>query len=133
MLPRLYRIGGEIMVVFCARVYKAGNINGIVGAASTLRAASTATSAGRGLSRTGIAGIASVIWLVGFKFIFVFTQRVALIDRLKQCACPRFCILIKRQIIHELVFIERLEDDMEDSLVAGGFQPRCVLEIGDQK
>ena len=39
----------------------------------------------------------------------------------------------ERQIIHELVFIERLEDNTEDSLVAGGFQPRCVLEIGDQK
>ena len=118
------------MVVFCARICKAGNINGIVGVSTALRAASTA---GRGLGRTGVAGIASVIWLVGFKFIFVFTQRVALIDYLKQCACPRFGVLVKLQIIHELVFIEWLEDNTEDSLVAGGFQPRRVLEIGDQK
>ena len=121
------------MVVFCARICKAGDVDGIVGAAAALRAASTATSAGRGLSRTCIASIASVIWLVGFKFIFVFVKRVALVDRLKQRACPRFCILIELQIIHELVFIERLEDDTEDSLVAGGFQPCRVLEIGDQK
>ena len=121
------------MVVFCARIRKTGDINGIVGAAAALRATSTATSTGRGLGRAGVAGIARVIWLVCFKFIFVFTQRVALIDRLKQCACPRFGVLVKRQIIHELVFIERLEDNTEDSLVAGGFQPRCVSEIGDQK
>ena len=72
-------------------------------------------------------------YILSFKFVFVFTQRVALIDRLKQCACPRFGVLVKLQIIHELVFIERLEDNTEDSLVAGGFQPRRVLEIGDQK
>ena len=121
------------MVVFCARIRKTGDINGVVGAAAALRATSTATSAGRGLGRAGIAGIARIAGLIGFKFIFVFTQRVALIDRLKQCACPRFCILIELQIIHELVFIEWLEDNTEDSLVAGGFQPRRVLEIGDQK
>ena len=121
------------MVVFCAWICKTGDIDGVVGAAAALRAASATTAARGGFRRTGIAGIARVIWLVCFKFVFVFTKRVALIDRLKQCACPRFCILIELQIIHELVFIERLEDNTEDSLVAGGFQPRRVLEIGDQK
>ena len=72
-------------------------------------------------------------YILSFKFVFVFTKRVAFVDRFKQRACPRFCILIELQIIHELVFIERLEDNTEDSLVAGGFQPRRVLEIGDQK
>ena len=133
VFPRLYRIGGEIMVVFCARIRKTGDINGIVGAAAALRTTSATTAARGGFRRTGIASIARVIWLVCFKFIFVFTQRVALIDRLEQCACPRFGVLVKLQIIHELVFIERLEDDTEDSLVAGGFQPCRVLEIGDQK
>ena len=121
------------MVVFCARIRKTGDVDGIVGAAAALRAASATTAARGGFCRAGVAGIARVAGLIGFKFVFVFTQRVALIDRLKQRACPRFCILIERQIIHELVFIERLEDDTEDSLVAGGFQPRRVLEIGDQK
>ena len=133
MLPRLYRIGGEIMVVFCAWICKTRDIDGIVGAAAALRTTSATTAARGGFRRTGIAGIARVIWLVCFKFIFVFNKRVALIDRLEQRACPRFFILIELQIIHELVFIERLEDDTEDSLVAGGFQPRRVLEIGDQK
>ena len=118
------------MVVFCARIRKTGDINGIVGAAAALRATSTA---GRGLGRAGVAGIACIAGLVCLKFVFVFIDRVALIDRLKQCACPRFGVLIERQIIHELVFIERLEDNTEDSLVAGGFQPRRVSEIGDQK
>ena len=121
------------MVVFCMRICKAGDINGVVCTAAALRAASATTAAGGGFCRTGIAGIASVIWLVGFKFIFVFTQRVALIDRLEQRTRSRFGVLIEPQIIHELVFIERLKDNAEDSLVAGGFQPRRVLEIGDQK
>ena len=121
------------MVVFCARIRKTGDINGIVGAAAALRAASATTAARGGFCRTSVAGIARVIWLISFKFVFVFTKRVAFVDRFKQRACPRFCILIERQIIHELVFIERLEDNTEDSLVAGGFQPRRVLEIGDQK
>ena len=118
------------MVVFCARICKTGDINGVVGTAAALRAASTA---GRGLGRAGVAGIARIAGLIGFKFVFVFVERVALIDRLEQCACPRFGVLVKLQIIHELVFIERLEDDTEDSLAAGGFQPCRVLEIGDQK
>ncbi len=117
------------MVVFCARIRKTGDINGIVGAAAALRATSTATSAGRGLGRAGIAGIARIAGLIGFKFVFVFTQRVALIARLEQRTRPRFGVLIKLQIIHELVFIEWLEDNTEDSLVAGGFQPRCVFEV----
>ena len=133
MFPRLYRIGGEIMVVFCARICKAGDVDGIVGAAAALRAASATTAARGGFCRAGIAGIARIAGLIGFKFVFVFTKRVALLDRLKQCACPRFGVLVKLQIIHELVFIERLEDNTEDSLVAGGFQPRRVLEIGDQE
>ena len=85
-----------------------------------------------GFCRTSVAGIARVIWLISFKFVFVFTKRVAFVDRFKQRACPRFCILIERQIIHELVFIERLEDNTEDSLVAGGFQPRRVLRLGSE-
>ena len=117
------------MVVFCARIRKTGDINGVVGAAAALRAASATTAVRGGFCRTSVAGIARVIWLVCFKFIFVFTQRVALIDRLKQCACPRFGVLVKLQIIHELVFIEWLEDNTEDSLAAGGFQPRCVLDV----
>ena len=133
MLPRLYRIGGEIMVVFCAWICKTGDINGVVGAAAALRAASATTAARGGFCRAGIAGIARIAGLIGFKFVFVFVERVAFVDRFKQCACSRFCILIELQIIHELVFIERLEDNTEDSLVAGGFQPRRVLEIGDQK
>ena len=44
VFPRLYRIGGEIMVVFCARICKAGNINGIVGVSAALRA--TTSTAG---------------------------------------------------------------------------------------
>ena len=68
-------------------------------------------------------------YILSFKFVFVFTQRVALIARLEQRTRPRFGVLIKLQIIHELVFIEWLEDNTEDSLVAGGFQPRCVFEV----
>ena len=130
MLPRLYRIGGEIMVVFCARIRKTRDINGIVGVSTALRAAS---AAGRGLGRAGVAGIARIAGLIGFKFIFVFVERVALVDRLKYSSAASDVYKRQLQIIHELVFIERLEDDMEDSLVAGGFQPRRVLEIGDQK
>ena len=129
VFPRLYRIGGEIMVVFCARICKAGDVDGIVGAAAALRAASATTAARGGFCRAGIAGIARIAGLIGFKFVFVFTKRVAFVDRFKQRACPRFCILIELQIIHELVFIERLEDNTEDSLVAGGFQPRRVSEV----
>ena len=121
------------MVVFCARICKARDVDGIVGAAAALRAASATTAARGGFCRAGIAGIARIAGLIGFKFVFVFVERVAFVDRFKQCACPRFGVLVKLQIIHELVFIERLEDNTEDSLVAGGFQPRCVLEIGDQK
>ena len=119
------------MVVFCARIRKTGDINGIVGAAAAL--GTSAATAGGWLGWTSVAGIARIAGLIGFKFVFVFVERVAFVDRFKQCACSRFCILIELQIIHELVFIERLEDNTEDSLVAGGFQPRRVLEIGDQK
>ena len=115
------------MVVFCARIRKTGDINGVVGTAAAFRAAS---AAGRGLGRAGVAGIAG---LIGFKFIFVFIDCVALVDRLKQRTRPRSGVLIEPQIIHELVFIERLKDNAEDSLRTGGFQPCRVLEIGDQK
>ena len=96
VLPRLYRVGGEVEVVLRAGIDKARYVDLII-------------VIGAVLNISGKGAVAAVIRPIGFVICPVLIDGVALLQCLIERSRPLLSILVKAKLVHQFIRIKMLD------------------------